>query len=201
MVTKADQKATLCLACSVFRPELTALVARGELDCRIRYLSSTMHMVPVKLDKRMQKLVGAERKRGHRVLMAYGDCHPHMHDLEQADDVVRTRGMHCGEILLGKKRYKELLREKAFLLLPEWAMRWREILTKLEDLDEASTIELLRERHDKFVYLDTGVVPIPVDEIRACAAYFDLPLEIEVVSLEYLQSVIKDAQDQLEPAG
>jgi hypothetical protein len=157
-----------------------------------------MHMVPVKLDKRMHKLVEAERERGHKVLMVYGDCHPHMHDLEQADDVARTKGIHCGQILLGKKRYKELLRERAFLLLPEWAMRWREVLSRLEDLDEATTIELFRERHAKFVYLDTGVVPIPREEIAACSAHFDLPVEIESVSLDHLKARIEDAQDRLE---
>ncbi|MES9966466.1 MAG: DUF1638 domain-containing protein [Sedimenticola sp.] len=193
----AEQSAMTCLACSVFRPELSALSEQGEIDCRIRYLSSTMHMFPVKLDQRMQHLVDVERKRGHNVLMVYGDCHPHMHDLEQAGDVSRTRGIHCGEILLGKKRYKELLRERAFLLLPEWAMRWREILMHLEDLDEETTIELLRDRHDKFVYLDTGVVPIPEDDLKACAAHFDLPLEIEQVSLEHLRARIRDAQSQL----
>lgn len=198
---KGDARPVICLSCSVFHPELTHLAERGVLDLRVRYLSSSMHMVPGKLDRRMQDLMAAERKRGNRVLLVYGDCHPHMHDLERAEDVARICGLHCGEILLGKQRYKQLLREGTFLLLREWTMRWRELLMNLGGLDQATTKELMRERHSKFVYLDTGTGPVPLDQIRACAAHFGLPFEIEQVTLEYFQTLIKDARGRLDASS
>ncbi len=50
MITKMSQ--IICIACSVFRPELTALQEQGKLDFQIRYLDSNLHMTPAALHAR-----------------------------------------------------------------------------------------------------------------------------------------------------
>ena len=191
----------VCIACSVFKPELTALHERGRIDFPIRYLDSCLHMSPVELYERMNALVENERSHNHRVLLIYGDCHPYMADLAASSDVVRVRGLNCGEILLGRGKYKPLLKENVFCLFPEWTLRWRDILTMLFDLNEEFTIEIMQDEHSKLVYLDTGVRPVPQEELKACSEYFGLPYEVFSVSLDHLLGVIQDAIRELKNSG
>ena len=188
----------LCITCSVFRPELTVLQQQGHLDFPIRYLDSNLHMVPAALHERMSALLEYERKRGRRVLLLYGDCHAYMADVGASPNVVRVQGANCCEILLGRTHYKQLFKERAFYLFPEWALRWQEILGRLSDLDEQSTVELLRDMHAKLIYLDTGALPVPEKELQACSEYFGLPCEVLRVSLHHFLTGIHNAVNALE---
>ena len=185
----------VCIACSVFRVELEALQEQGLLDSAIRFLDSSLHMSPTKLQTRMVPLVEEELGHGHRVLLVYGDCHVYMTDLAQRTGVTRIQGHNCCEILLGRDRYRRLLAEGAFFLFPEWAQRWRRTLSQLLDLNKALTVEMMREGHSKLTYLDTGVRQVPVEELKGCSDYFGLPYEVEDVSLEHLLRVISHARE------
>ncbi len=187
-----------CIACSVFRPELTALQKREQLDLPIRYLDSNLHMVPTALHKRMTLLLKHELNQGHQVLLIYGDCHAHMVEIGASPNVARVQGANCCEMLLGRKQYKQLFNEKAFYLFPEWTLRWREILGTLLDFGEEATIELMQEMHSKLMYLDTGVLPVPEDELKICCEYFGLPCEVLPVSLKRFLTGIHEAISALE---
>ena len=45
----------------------------------------------------------------------------------------------------------------------------------------------------KLVYLDTGLVPKPENELRECAEYLGLPHEVMPVSLGPLRAAVDDA--------
>ncbi len=199
MITKMSQ--IICIACSVFRPELTVLQERGQLGFSIRYLDSNLHMAPTTLHKRMTALLEHELNQGRQVLLIYGDCHMHMVDIGASPNVARVQGANCCEILLERKQYKQMFKEKAFYLFPEWALRWREILGVLLDLDEESTIELMRDMHSKLIYLDTGALPIPEEELKACSEYFGLPCEVLPVSLNHFFTGIHEAIRALKNRG
>lgn len=199
---QVDQEITerpqiVCIACTIYRKELEALRERGLIDFTIRYLDSKLHMIPKMLDVKLVTLLDKELDQGHKVLLVYGGCSTHMVDLAGYPGVARVKGASCGDIFLGREQNRKLSKEKAFLLFPEWTLRWREVLGTLMDLDQETTIEIMRESHMKLVYLDTGVCPVPEDELKACSKYFDLPYEVLSVSLDNLYSVINNAITEL----
>ena len=193
--------AVVGIACGVLCPELEALRERRRIDFPIRYLESNLHMAPEMLHQQMASLVESEGKEGHQVLLVYGDCHPHMAELVAMPGVVRVQGVNCCEILLGRERTRSLRKETAFCLLAEWTSRWREVLAKLLDLDEEATVAVMRECHSKLVYLDTGALPLPTDELKACSEYFGLPCEVLSVPLDHLLEVVMDAAKELKGRG
>ena len=50
----------VCVACSIFRNEIERLQAEAKLDLPVRFLGSMLHMVPEKLEKRLQEVVEEE---------------------------------------------------------------------------------------------------------------------------------------------
>ena len=185
------------ITCSVFRPELSALVGRGRLAFPFRCLDSSLHMHPERLHAGLQEMVRQERQRGNLVLLVYGDCSAFMSELAEGEGVLRVPGTGCGELLLGKERHMALIKEGAFLLFPEWAGRWREILSNLPGLDEEATRLMMRDMHNRFVYLDTGVAPVPEEALRACGEHFGLPVEVFAAGLDHLLQQVTESARQL----
>ena len=145
----------------------------------------------------MVTAIADELARERRVLLLFGDCHAHMLDEASRPGVTRVEGTNCCEIMLGYERYRSLRGQNVFFLFPEWAVRWREILSTIGTFDEKSTAELMRESHSKFIYLDTGVRPVPVDQLKACSAHFCLPWEVLVTPLGPLARAIEDALEKM----
>jgi hypothetical protein len=97
-------------------------------------------------------------------------------------------------MLLGRARYRELMHAQSFMLLPEWAVRWKEILQEELGLPPTVARDLMRENRAELVYLDTGLVPVPREELAAFAAYTGLPWRVEPVSLDHLLALLLEAE-------
>lgn len=189
----SEKKKVIAIACGVLKKELDLLAIQGVIDFPIHYLNSNLHMQPELLKDRMARLLERERAADERILLIYGDCHSSMEDMAAGQDVLRLRAINCAEMLLGKQRYKSFIKNGAFLLLPEWTKRWREILGEFPGLGRDSAAELVHNQHTRLVYLDTGVTPVPYVELAACSEFVGLPLGIERVSLEHLTALIMEA--------
>jgi len=183
----------IAIACGVLKNELDELEAKGLVDFPIHYLSSSLHMQPDALREEMSNLLEREHRPDVRILLIYGDCHAYMEDLADGRDVVRVRAVNCAEMLLGKERYKSLIKEGAFLLLPEWTGRWREILGEFPGLGRDIAADLMHHQHSRLVYLDTGACPVPYGELAACSEFVGLPFEVVRVSPDHLTSLIMEA--------
>jgi hypothetical protein len=192
---------TTCLACSVFRPELETLAARGEFTLPVRYLDSSLHIEPSLLGRELTREVRDLRARDRQVLMVFGDCHAGMDQHQEPGCVCRTAGLNCAALLLGRERYLEMAREGAFFLFPEWTARWRELLPGIVGIAGADGVSLMREMHRRFTYLDTGSRPVPRAELQACSTYFDLPVEVLPVSLDALLRYLNEALAHLDRQG
>ena len=186
------------IACSVFRPELLALQAQGCIpNCPIRFLDSSLHMQPQLLQGHLKEAIQQEREAGFQVLLAYGDCSTDMAALAAGDGIVRTMCGNCGEMLLGKERFKSLIKRGAFLLFPEWVARWREILLMFPGMGTETAKAMMRDMHTHFVYLDTGIQPFPKDALAACSEFFGLPYEVIEVSTDNMRNVIQESSSRL----
>ena len=184
----------VCIACSIFRNEIERLQAEAKLDLPVRFLGSMLHMVPEKLEKRLQEVVEEERAKGNEVVLAYGDCCPNMTGMSSAEGVERTQGFNCPEIILGKETYRQMRRDGVFFLLPEWTLMWRKVFQGTLGLLGGTAQDFMKEMHTRLVYLDTELVPVPEKELAEISEYCGLPVERMKVSLEpLLASLMKAA--------
>ncbi len=180
----------VCVACSIFRKEIERLQEQDAFDAEFRYIDSMLHLRPERLREALVECVEEELAKDRRVLLLFGDCYAHMSGLAKRPGVVRVSGLNCIEILIGKEERRALLKQGAFFLMPEWALRWQEAIGGIPDLSEESVKEIFREQHTRLVYLDTGVERIPSEALDACSAAIGLPWESMAVRLDHLREAV-----------
>jgi hypothetical protein len=117
-----------------------------------------------------------------------------MLDLVRQHRVGRVDAINCAQMLVGRARYRELMREQAFMLLPEWAPRWKEILEGELGLSPEIARDFMGETRQVLVYLDTGLAPVPAATLADCAAYTGLPCRVESVGLDHLLALLLAAE-------
>lgn len=189
---------TVLICCSLFEAEVESLrkMYWPHLECR--YIDSKLHLKPEQLAIQLELLVEEELGQGHHVVLVYGDCCTRMAALETRCHVTRTRGNNCCDLLLGRDEYRRLSHAGAFFMFPEWSHRWHEIFSVELGLSAENAACLMQDMHSKLVYLDTGLIPAPKNDLQACAQYCGLPYEVLPVSLDHLYTAIQDALLQLE---
>lgn len=190
-----SRKRLTIVSCSVYAPELTSLSRSGKISYPIRFADSSLHMRPDSLQSRLQAIINEERSEGRSVVLLYGDCSCTMSGLTSQPGVYRVKGNNCGDILLGKERYKTLMKEGALLLFPEWVDRWRQILLNFPGMGEELACSVMQDVHKKFAYINTGLRPVPNEHLRACSTYFGLPYEIVDVNLHNIEKLLSEAID------
>jgi len=185
-----DQKFK-CISCSIFKDILEAVKRKNDINIELTYISSMLHMFPQKLEKSLSKKLD-DIKEDEKILLLFGDCHPHMNEMEVDNKIVRMPGINCIEILLEKDEYRRLRKEGAFFLLSEWTHRWREVFMEELGLSEEVAKGFFNDCHTKLIYLDTKVSEIPVKILDDISNFTGLPYEILEIDLEVISTRVKD---------
>ncbi len=186
-----------CITCSIFQKEIEELIKRGEIDCKLVVVDSKLHMSPPDLRCSLDKAIENELAAGNKVVLIYGQCHPFMDQQESLPGVARTAAMNCCQLILGKDEYHKLRKEGAFILLPEWAKRWSELFKEDLKFNPETAKGMMQEAHTKLIYLDTGLVPVPYEELDAYCEYCGLPYEIKPVTLDNLRDAVREAVSRI----
>lgn len=187
---------TVWISCGVLRKELEALRARRLIAGKFCFLDSMLHMDPPRLEGLLTSLLKQSTGRSACLVLVYGDCCSRMLDLVRQYRVGRVPVINCAQLLLGRERYRELMHEEAFLVLPEWAERWEQVMHKELGLTEGIAHDLMQENRRGLVYLDTGLTPVPEETMHAFASYSGLPWRVESVSLETMLPLLLQAQQE-----
>lgn len=188
-------KSYLIIACSIFRNELERLMEERLPDVEVFYLDSMLHMHPEKLEELMNSILPKHKDK--KVILLYGDCYSRIMESE-TPNLQKVDGINCCEIFLGEKRYRKLRSEGAFILLPEWLNRWREVFRdELGFKDPRIAKKFMNEFHTRLVYLDTGMCEIPVDKLNELSSFTGLDYRIEPCSGENLLSEIEKTRKNL----
>ena len=185
---------TVWLSCGVLRAELEELQRQGRLGGELRFLDSMLHMVPEQLQAALETALGQPGPEGGRLVLVYGDCCGRMLDLVRQFRVGRVNAINCAQMLVGRARYRELMQQQAFMLLPAWARRWQEIMQIQLGLSPEVARDLMGDHCGELVYLDSGLAPVPHAALADCAAYTGLPLRIEPVTLDPLLARLLEAE-------
>jgi len=177
------------IACSIFKNELEQLQQSGKINVPVVYLNSMLHLKPEELKELLDAKI--EAYKSYRIILMYGDCHARMVDYEKNSKILRTPGINCCEILLGREKYRTLRKEGAFILLPEWAERWREIFVDCLGFKTSASVKpFMKEMHKKLVYIDTGLQKKNTMLFDEISDYLGLPIEIYPSSPHELERVI-----------
>ena len=198
---KDEAAPVVCIACSIFKKEIQHLLRQDAWDVPCRFLGSMLHMVPERLGEELKTALAEALREGNRVVLAYGDCCPRMEDLGSQGEVSRTEGINCCEILLGRDDYRRMRKEGVFFLIPEWTLNWRQIFNHELGLEGINAVTFMQEMHTRFVYLDTGLVPIPTPQLEEISAFAGLPVEILSTPLDHLRAGLKAAVEKVRRHG
>lgn len=182
------------VCCGVLRREIEKLHQQGDINGSVSFLDSMLHMEPDRLEFILGEIV---EKLDSETVVVYGDCSPNMHKFSKKEHVCRVGAMNCAQLLLGKAKYRQLMKEQAFILLPEWVIRWREIFAVELGLNKEVATSLMQENRKILVYLDTGLIPVPEKDLQECSEYVGLPYRIEKITLENLLEGLKKAESCL----
>jgi hypothetical protein len=182
------------ICCSVLQKELETVLGGDDPDVERVFIDSMLHMDPEKLHRTMAAVM--EARPDSSFLIVFGDCHPYMHDMECRPGCARAQGVNCSELLLGKEAYGRFRKEKAFLFLPEWCRRWREVFQdRLGFKDPSLAGEFMRENRGSLVYLDTGVSPVPEKTLSEISGFFGMPVTTVSITLDHLRRIVESAMD------
>lgn len=188
---------TVWLSCGVLRAEMEALHRSGRIEGELLFLSSMLHMDPPKLEQTLTAALENKANGPGCLVLVYGDCSARMLDLVRQFRVGRVNAINCAQLLVGRDRYRQLMREEAFLVLPEWAKRWEHIMKRELGLNAAVAHDLMGENRKVLVYLDTGLVPVPNSELAEFSVYSGLPWRTETVSLDALLAALLTARAEV----
>ena len=187
---------TVWLSCGVVRVEMEDLHRRGLIDGELLFLDSMLHMDPPQLEAKLISTLEQKSDCAGCLVLVYGDCSARMLDLVRRFRVGRVAVINCAQLLVGRDRYRQLMHEEAFLVLPEWARRWEHIMKNELGLTKAVAHDLMGENRGVLVYLDTGLVPVPEQQLMEFASYTGLPWRVETVSLDTMLASLLAAQTQ-----
>ena len=185
---------TVWLSCAVIRDELRELHRLGLIAGELLFLDSMLHMNPPGLEAALGTALERHAGREACLVLVYGDCSAGMLDLVRQFKVGRVDAINCAQMLVGRKRYRQLMQEEAFLILPEWGRRWEHIMKSELGLTQAVARAMMGENRGVLVYLDTGLVPVPLQEVADFSVYSGLPWRVETVTLDHVLTGLLEAQ-------
>jgi len=191
---------TIIVACSIFKKEIEYLKSIGKIEIPVIYVNSMLHMEPQKLQGILDKKI--DEYKDYKIVLVFGDCHARMLDYGKNKNIVRTQGINCCEIFLGSEKYREFRKEGAFILLPEWADRWKEVFIDYMGFKNSKQIKpFMNEMHKKLIFVDTGYNKVNNSLLNEISDFLGLPLEICNSSINELETVIDQLIKHLEKRG
>ncbi len=185
---------TVWLSCGVVRAEMEELHRRRLIGGKLLFLDSMLHMDPPKLEAKLHTALTERTDETGCLVLVYGDCTARMLDLVRRFQVGRVNVINCAQLLLGRDRYRQLMREEAFLVLPEWARRWEYIMKSELGLNKEVAQGLMGENRRVLVYLDTGLLPVPELQLTEFSTYSGLPWRVETVTLDSMLTALLAAR-------
>jgi len=193
-VSKLKEK--ICIACGIFQKEIEKLKEEGKIDTPFIFIDSMYHIYPEQLKIKLEKEVKKYSEKD--IILLYGDCYSNMVDMEKHKNIKRVKGINCVEIILGTEKYKKLRKEGAFFFMPEWILRWRDIFQNHLGLTEVTAKMIMQDMHTKLIYIDTGIIDVPLKELKEASEYVGLSYEIMKINLDCIMGKVLELNSNLE---
>jgi len=181
---------TRIIACKVFKPAIKALqLEKRYPNPRLTYLPSNLHLRPQELKNRLLKEITSAQKRNERVICLYGDCFPDIDDFCEQHEVIKVPGHYCYEMLLGSKRFSQLLNEMVgtYFAEKELIQNFEAYCVRPLELHDEEMRRYCFGQYQRLLYVRQPSDPNLVPRAGEVAEFLGLFLDISDVDYSHLE--------------
>ena len=175
------------IACGVFRDALRKIDPQRFLqNVSTTFIAPVLHNYPEKLKAEMLVQIRLAKKTGGNILCLYGRCYPDLDDHLRAMGIPRVPGEHCYEILMGSRRFNNLLEEEAgtFFVEKELILNFPEYCIKPLELDDPQMRESFFKYYKRLAYIRQPLDPDTVIS-SVCSIARLLELKPHIIDADY----------------
>ena len=181
------------IACGVFRSALEYLdLKERNFGLSVTFLPSILHLHPQKLRKMLSNEIGSAKERNERTVCLYGSCFPDFDDFCDHHGVEKVPGDYCFQMLLGSRRYEEIMKEMVgtYFLERDLILNFKKYCLEPLALWDDEMRRTLFNHYSRVLYirqpLDQNLEP----QVTELARFLELPLEIRDADYSYLDRTL-----------
>lgn len=144
------------IACGVFRDALRQIEPqRFHQNVIITYITPYLHNHPQQLKDEILHQIHLAKKTGDDILCLYGRCYPDLDRHLYEMGIPRVSGEHCYEILLGSKRFHDIVDEEAgtYFIEKDLILNFPEYCIQPLELDDPLMRESFFKHYKRLVYI------------------------------------------------
>ena len=144
------------IACGVFRDALMQIEPqRFHQSVAITYITPHLHNYPQKLEEEILHQIHLAQKAGDEILCLYGRCYPDLDDHLNEMGISRVPGAHCYEILLGSRRFNNILEEETgtYFVEKELMLNFSEYCIQPLELDDPLMRKSYFQHYKRLAYI------------------------------------------------
>jgi len=176
--------------------EFESLRERGLIEGVAIFQDSMLHMKPDKIAECLKESI-QKKDFQQPCVIVYGDCSSRMIDLQQQKGIARINAVNCLQMLVDRDTYRDFMKREAFVFLPEWAARWNTIFAEELGLSDSQTAkEYFRDTRREIIYLNTGLMATPVEEMQKSSEFTGLPWSVVETDLACFLSLLQEAEQR-----
>ena len=138
--------------------------------------------------------LAAASKEEARLICLYGQCCPGIDDICGEFGAIRPPGCHCYEMLLGARRFRDLIRETAgtFFLEAELLANFERFCGEVLELHDDEIRKMLFEHYKRVVYVRQPADEDLLEQGREIARFLDLSLDVADADYAHLEKILKE---------
>jgi hypothetical protein len=181
------------IACGVFRSALEYLnVEKGHSTLQVTFLPSNLHLHPQKLKNTLSNEMSGAKARNERTFCLYGNCFPDFGAFCSHHGVDKVVGHHCFQMLLGSKRYEDVMKEMVgtYFLERDLILNFEKYCLEPLALREDAIRRALFKPYRRVIYIRQPADPDLVPQAEELAGFLGLPLEIRDADYSYLKQTL-----------
>ena len=185
------------ISCDVFRSALQYLRIDSQNEHhKISYLPSYLHLRPDELRRHMLRHL--ECKVGETPITGclYGQCFADIDEILEKRSIRRMGCGHCYEMLMGRKNYRDLVRDKpGSFFLEKIVVEDFDSLCRIPlELDDSEMRNWYFEHYQQVVYIRQPLDPDLIAEARGISKFLSLPLKIVDADYSDLRAFLKQLE-------
>jgi len=144
-------------------------------------------MRPQELRNHLLKEINAAKERKEHIVCLYGDCFPGIDGFCREHCVTKVPGHYCYEMLLGSKRFKDLIDEitGTYFLERELILNFKECCMVPLELYDEEMRKYCFQHYKRLLYVRQPSDPDLIPKAGELARLLDLSLEI--IEADYAQ--------------
>jgi hypothetical protein len=181
------------IACGVFRSALEYLnLKKRHSTLHVTLLPSNLHLRPQELRNTLSEEIGLAQERNERTLCLYGNCFSDFGDFCSHHGVYKVPGHHCFQMLLGSKRYEDIMKEMvgSYFMERDLILHFEKYCLEPLALLEDEIRRALFKPYRRIIYIRQPSDPDLVPQAEELAGFLGLPFEIRDADYSYLKQAL-----------